>query len=308
MKMTILSTFYHIMLPILIPIGIGALLHRRFKFDLGSFSKLILNYYVPALAFVKIYESNLSAALIFSVFGFLFLQFAVIVAIGYGVSRVMGYSKPMAASFSNSVSLTNNGNVGIPLNALAFKQDAFAMSTQVIVVIFELFATFTFGLVNASKAAAGLKGALIQFAKMPVLYAIAAGIAFQACRIRLPEPVLSPLDQIASGMLSFALVTIGAQIVSAKLNRNTSAVLLSSLVRLILSPLCAYVLLQLLPIHGIAAQALFIASAIPTSRNSAALALEYDNEPGFAAQAVLVSMLLSSITLTVVVDLSARLF
>ncbi|SFB49824.1 hypothetical protein SAMN05216312_110148 [Cohnella sp. OV330] len=306
--MPILYTFYHIMLPILIPIGIGALLHRKFKFELGSFSKLILNYYVPALAFVKIYESKLSAGLVVSVFGFLLLQFIVIVMIGYGVSRVMGYSRPMAASFSNSVSLTNNGNVGIPINAMAFKQDPFAMSIQVIVVVFELFATFTFGLVNASKATAGLKGALIQFSKMPVLYAIVAGSLLRVFDIPLPEPIVTPLDQIAAGMLSFALVSIGAQMASAKLQQNTSAVLLSSLVRLVVSPLCAFALIQLLQLHGVAAQALFIASAIPTSRNSAALALEYGNEPGFAAQAVLLSMLLSSVTLTVVVDMAMRLF
>lgn len=306
--MTILYVFYHIMVPILIPIGLGAILHRRFTFELGSFSKLILNYYVPALAFVKIYESKLSAGLVMTVFCFLLLQFIAIVALGYGVSRIMGYSRPMAASFSNSVALTNNGNVGIPVNALAFKQDPFAMSIQVIVVVFELFATFTFGLVNASKATAGLKNALLQFAKMPVLYAIAAGTLLRLLDVSLPEPIVTPLDQIAAGMLSFALVSIGAQIASAKLHQNTSAVLLSSLVRLLISPLCAYALIRALDLHGVAAQALLIASAIPTSRNSAALALEYGNEPGFAAQAVLVSMLLSSVTLTVIVHLAMSLF
>lgn len=45
--MMIVGTLYHIILPILIPMGIGAVLHRCFRFDLGSFSKLILDYYVP---------------------------------------------------------------------------------------------------------------------------------------------------------------------------------------------------------------------------------------------------------------------
>lgn len=306
--MSIPYTFYHIMLPILIPIGIGAILHRRYKFDLNSFSKLIINYYVPALAFVKIYEAELSAKLIASVFGFLMIQFIVIVIIGYAISRIMGYSRPLAASFSNSVSLTNNGNVGIPINALAFKQDALAMSIQVIVVVFELFVTFTFGLLNASKTVSGLKGSLLQFAKMPVLYAIAAGTILRFCQIQIPDPILLPLDQISTGMFAFALVSIGAQIASSKLQQHTSAVLLSSIVRLIISPISAYGLILLLHLDGITAQALFIASAIPTSRNSAALALEYGNEPGFAAQAVLVSMLLSSITLTVVVNLAMVIF
>ncbi|MUT65260.1 AEC family transporter [Paenibacillus sp. NEAU-GSW1] len=301
-------TFYHIIIPILIPIGIGALLHRKFKFDLGSFSKLILYYYVPALAFVKVLEAQLSAKLVVMIFGFLIVQFIAMALIGKAISRVMGYSKPLAASFANSVTLTNNGNIGIPVNALAFKHDAFAMSIQMMVVVFELFATFTFGLINASKAAAGLKKSLLQFAKMPVLYAIIAGTALHMLRLPMPEPVMVPLEQIADGMLPFALVSIGAQIASAAIHRNTAAVLLSSLTRLVLSPVCAYLLLMLLGIEGIAAQALFIASAIPTSRNSAALALEYGNEPGFAAQAVLLSTLLSSVTMTVVIDLSNHLF
>ncbi|UJF36527.1 AEC family transporter [Paenibacillus hexagrammi] len=196
--MSILYTFYHIMLPLLIPVGIGAILHRRYKFDLNSFSKLIIHYYVPALAFVKIYEAELSTKLIASVFGFLMIQFIAIVIIGYAVSRIMGYSKPLAASFSNSVSLTNNGNVGIPINALAFKQDALAMSIQVIVVVFELFVTFTFGLLNASKTVSGLQGSLVQFAKMPVLYAIIAGTILKLCHIQIPDPILLPLDQISS--------------------------------------------------------------------------------------------------------------
>lgn len=306
--MLILYTFYHIIIPILIPVGIGALLHRKFRFDLSGFSKLILYYYVPALAFVKIYEARLSASLLFSVIGFLLLQFVAVVLIGLLTSRVLHHPRPLAASFSNSISLTNNGNVGIPVNALAFKQDPFAMSVQIIVVVFELFATFTYGILNASKAAAGLKSSLIQFAKMPVLYAIIAGTILHLLNVKIPDPILSPLSDIAGGMLSFALVSIGAQIASAKLHRNTSTVLLSSMIRLVIAPIVAYGIIHILNIQGITAQALFIASAIPTSRNSASLALEYGNEPEFAAQAVLVSMLLSSITLTFVINLSQTLF
>jgi predicted permease len=109
-------------------------------------------------------------------------------------------------------------------------------------------------------------------------------------------------------MLSLALVSIGAQIAALKLYSHTGIVLLSSMIRLIVSPVIAFALIYLLHLHGIVAQALWIASAIPTSRNSASLALEYGNEPEFAAQAVLISTLLSSITLTIVIYFSTSLF
>lgn len=300
--MSILYTFFNIIVPILIPIALGMLLNRKFHFDLSGFSKLNLYYYVPVLAFIRLYEAQLTVKLVVSIFGFLMLQFLLIAVIGFFINRIMQFSKPMASSFSNSILLTNNGNIGIPINSLVFQQDPFAMSIQIMVVIFELLVTFTFGLLNASRATYGLKKSLAQFAKMPVLYAIILGCLFHLFHIPLPEPIHTSLSGIASGMLSFALVTIGAQISSSKVERNTFIVLLSGLVRLIISPICAYLLIRLLGLQGIMAQALFIASAIPTSRNSAALALEYDNEPEFAAQSVLVSTLLSSITLTIVID------
>jgi len=302
--MSISYTFLQIILPVLIPIFFGALLHYKFKFDLISFSKLNLYYYVPALAFIKIYESKVSSQLVFSVFGFLLLQFSIMAIAGYVVCRLMKSPPPLAASFANSILLVNNGNIGIPVNAFAFKHDPFAMSIQIMVVVFEMVMTFTVGLLNASKTAMGIKKSLVLLAKMPIIYTIALGAMLNYFHIGIAEPLRLSLTNIADGMVSFALVTIGAQIASANLQRNTVTILVSSLLRLVLSPLSAYVLIQLLQLHGITAQALFIASAMPTSRNSAALALEYNNEPVFAAQAVLVSTLLSSITLTIVIGLA----
>jgi predicted permease len=125
---------------------------------------------------------------------------------------------------------------------------------------------------------------------------------------KVPEFIWIPMLTISNGMLSLALVSLGAQIAAVKLFRNTSTVLLSSFMRLLIAPLLAFFFIGFFQLQGITAQALWIASAMPTSRNSAALALEYNNEPEFAAQAVLVSTLLSSVTLTGVVYLSQVLF
>lgn len=59
------------------------------------------------------------------------------------------------------------------------------------------------------------------------------------------------------------------------------------------------VVIYSLGLTGITAQGLFIASSFPTSRNSALLALEYDNYPEYASQAVLLTTVISSITVAV---------
>ena len=85
--MAIANILLHVILPIMILIGIGLLLHRSFQLEMNTLSKLLFYYYIPALTFVKIYESNASATLIFSVFGFLLIQFVAM----YLLSRLISF-------------------------------------------------------------------------------------------------------------------------------------------------------------------------------------------------------------------------
>ncbi len=57
-------------------------------------------------------------------------------------------------------------------------------------------------------------------------------------------------------------------------------------VRLIVGPVIALVIIKLMGLEGIIAQALFITSAMPTSVNSSVIAQEYDNYPELAAELV----------------------
>lgn len=85
-------------------------------------------------------------------------------------------------------------------------------------------------------------------------------------------------------------------------------VLVSSIGRLVLGPAIALRLILMMGIDGVVAQSLFIASSFPTSRNSSTLAFEYDVNADLAAQTVLFSTILSSLTVTFVIYLSTILF
>jgi predicted permease len=297
-----------IILPIVLLIGVGVILQRTFQFEMKVFSKLILYLYLPAVTFVKIYEAKADPWLLLSVFGILIIHFSVLCLLGRIVSRFRRHSKKMVASFSNSIVLTNNGNVGIPVNDLAFQHNPLAMSIQLIIVLFELFATFTYGLMNASAASGGLKNTVLQFVKLPIFYMFILGLTLNTFQMKISDFIWIPVNTLSNGMLSIALVSIGAQVANVRFYQNTINVILSCFIRLIISPTLAFLLITILDFHGTVAQTIWIASAMPSSRNSAALALEYDNEPEFAAQTVLLSTLCSSITLTGVIYLSMSFF
>lgn len=118
----------------------------------------------------------------------------------------------------------------------------------------------------------------------------------------------TPIENVSDAFLAIALITLGAQSAYIKISRFSLPLILSLFGRLILSPCIALAIIFILKLEGTTAQALFIASSFPTSRNSALFALEYGNHPEYAAQAVLMSTIFSMVTVTTVIFLSSIIF
>jgi hypothetical protein len=228
----------------------------------------------------------------------------------YGVSRLVSWRlkfRPgMRAAFTNSLILDNSGNYGLPINQLAFKGDPLATSVQALVMTFQSLVTFTYGVMSVQRAKSGgtLKAALIGFLKMPVPYALVLGMALHLLQWPIPYFVSKPLGYIADSMVAIALLTLGAQIVKYPLRLDRIDVYVSVVLRLLIGPAIGFILVWVLNLKGIPAQALLIASGMPTGVNSTILAEEYDNEPDFASQTVLISTLLNIITITALISLS----
>lgn len=295
-----------VVLPIFILIGLGALMQRAFKLDLYTLAKINFYFVTPAVVFVSMYESEMSAELLGSVTAFYILY----VLLLYGVSRLVSWPlkfKPgMRAAFTNSLILDNSGNYGLPINQLAFKGDPLATSVQALVMTFQSLVTFTYGVMSVQRAKSGgtLKAALIGFLKMPVPYALVLGMALHLLQWPIPYFVSKPLGYIADSMVAIALLTLGAQIVKYPLRLDRIDVYVSVVLRLLIGPAIGFILVWVLNLKGIPAQALLIASGMPTGVNSTILAEEYDNEPDFASQTVLISTLLNIITITALISLS----
>ncbi|SFE38238.1 hypothetical protein SAMN05216238_11449 [Lentibacillus persicus] len=86
------------------------------------------------------------------------------------------------------------------------------------------------------------------------------------------------------------------------------SVYLSVVLRLLIGPVISLAIIFIFGIEGTPAQALLIASAMPTSVNSSVIAQEYDNYPRLAAQIVLFSTLFSAVSVTGVIYLARLLF
>ncbi|MCU4787325.1 AEC family transporter [Bacillus cereus] len=296
------------MLPILILMLIGAILQRKFQFNLKQLSTLITYCLMPAAVFVNIYDIRIEIDLLLQIIYYLMLYSLSLIIVSHFISKILKLENGESAALKNSISLMNSGNYGLPVSQLIFSQNPVGVSIQIFIVIFQNLLTYSYGIYNLLSATKTIGGIIQSFLRLPVFHALVLGILFQSFTIQLPNSILLPLNQLANGFVAIALILLGAQLSNIKLNFFHRVITWALIGRLLMGPLVAFAMIYLLNIDGIIAQSLFIASSFPTSRNTSTIAMEYQIEPELHAQIVLFSTLFSIVTVTVVIYLSYILF
>ena len=288
--------------------GIGFFMQRKFDLNLQTLARLNIYFLVPGFIFVKLYSTEISAHLFGSVLFFFILYVILLFIIASFVGKLIGLDKGKKTTFVNSAMFFNSGNYGVPVNDLVFRSDPFAMSIQVIMLTLQNIFLFSYGIFSLQSVKVGKLKAALGYFKMPVLYAMLSGVLLNYFSVPIPSFIWIPANYIADAMISLALFTLGAQVAQMKFVSGLSTVYYSLALRLAIGPIIALGIIYIFKIDGIVAQALFIASAMPTSVNSAVIAQEYNNHPNFAAQIVLFSTMISAITVSIVIYFSRILF
>lgn len=297
-----------VILPILILMLIGAILQRKFQFNLKQLSTLITYCLMPAAVFVNIYDIRIEIDLLLQIIYYLMLYSLSLIIVSHFISKILKLEKGESAALKNSISLMNSGNYGLPVSQLIFSHNPVGVSIQIFIVIFQNLLTYSYGIYNLLSATKTIGSIIQSFLRLPVFHALVLGVLFQSFTIQIPNSIFLPLNQLANSFVAIALILLGAQLSNIKLNFFHRVITWALIGRLLMGPLLALAMIYLLNIDGIVAQSLFIASSFPTSRNTSTIAMEYQIEPESHAQIVLFSTLFSIITVTVVIYLSYILF
>ncbi|HDR4455282.1 TPA: AEC family transporter [Bacillus cereus] len=297
-----------VILPILILLLIGAILQRKFQFNLKQLSTLITYCLMPAAVFMNIYDISIETGLLLQIIYYLMLYSLSLIIVSHFISKTLKLEKGESAALKNSISLMNSGNYGLPVSQLIFSHNPVGVSIQIFIVIFQNILTYSYGIYNLLSATKTIGSIIQSFLRLPVLHALVLGVLFQSFKIQIPNSIFLPLNQLANSFVAIAIILLGAQLSNIKLNFFHRVITWALIGRLLIGPLLALAMIYLLNIDGIVAQSLFIASSFPTSRNTSTIAMEYQIEPELHAQIVLCSTLFSIVTVTVVIYLSYILF
>lgn len=314
------QVFYFIVCPMLLLAGIGYVNQRRLKLDLRTLTQLNFNLVVPVIVYVSVITAEVTARGVLMVVIFALAMLAATAL----VTSMVAHLRKVPADMQNCMLMTtvfhNSGNYGLPLQDLAFRSTNHspeATSIQAFYMVVQNAANFTLGILLAASGRRDRhwKTNLLHIVRFPPVYALAAAIATVQVRNALGaeqagrvaealRPFWDVILYVKGAFVAIALYTLGAQLAAIRRQKSDYPIKTSVVLRLLVAPIIALVMVYLLGLRGLIAQVLLIATTTPTAVNTMLLCLEFDNHPDYAARAVLYSTVLSPLTVTLAIFLA----
>ncbi|RKJ63448.1 AEC family transporter, partial [Butyricicoccus sp. 1XD8-22] len=144
--------FFQIVAPILILLFVGAILQKKFQFNLKALSHLVTYCFMPVAVFINLYETTVNLTVLGQVAVFIAIFIGSQMLLSHFIAKILGLNRTESAVFKNSVVLINSGNYGIPVAQMVFATQPIGVAIQVILVIFQNMITYTYGLYNLISA------------------------------------------------------------------------------------------------------------------------------------------------------------
>lgn len=296
------AILYNNIVPIFIAIGLGYALERRLRIDIKSVSRIIFYALTPCLVFSSLVKSTVSGEEFWGIASFEILITLGLALVAWGVARALRFDRAMESAFLLTILFVNSGNYGLSINQLAFGDEALARAVIYFVVSSLLINTTGVYLASRGQASAG--DALINVFKVPIVYAVLLAVFVKLINLNVTgSPVFKAVEIVGQGAVPLMLLLLGMQLAETSLAQGMKMAGLAAFIKLVVAPVIAFPLANLLRLAGPTLQACVVEASMPTAVTTTVLAIEFDVEPEFVTSVVFLSTLISPITLTPIIAL-----
>lgn len=290
-----MQALFEIVLPAALVVLAGYALGRSITLDLATMTKLTLYLLAPALTADSMYRTQLPAGEGFRIFAAFALCSALLYAAVRIVASLLRVEPSMRKSLIATTLFPNSGNLGLSLTLLALGEAGLERA----VVAYVASALLVFGLGPGLVGGNGFRDGLRTTFRLPLIWALAAGLGLRIAGITLPKGVGDGLHLLAQATVPVLLVTLGLQIARTRFAPRGGDVLASAL-RLGGGPVAGYAAGRIVGLDHLALQVLVLQCATPTAVNALLVAGEFGGDAPRAARAVVLSSILAFVTIPIV--------
>ncbi len=283
-------------IPVMLLILLGMLLRRvRWISTNGAdaLDKLSFRLLLPLALFRSIYEADFRSAfdarLVVIALSLSLLTFALAV----GLSALKEKDPPRRASLAQGIFRNNCLVFGLPMMSMIYGAEEIGMFSMILAFVIpvnNVLAVLLLSWLTSRKVTVG--GLLKRLITNPYVAFAIAGFLVKLSGIRLPEPGMKVISDLAAASSPLALLGLGAGLRFASFRQDRGSVLFGSFARLMLGPLLLLPLVALTGVRGAPMTAMFFLIGSPTAVASYTMAKEMGADSDLAAHLVVAQSLL----------------
>ncbi|MBL8674496.1 MAG: AEC family transporter [Rhodospirillales bacterium] len=287
MTFDLLARIFTIVAPVLLVTGVGFLWGRlRRPFDAAVATALVSGIAAPCLIFSTLTRLDVSGSALGRIALATVCCYAAMGALGLVALRL---AKLPAHSYLPALMFPNGGNVGLPLCFLAFGAEGLALGIAWFAV--GGLGQFTVG-VNIAAGSFAPRSLLRQ----PIIYALAAALAFILTGTRPPEWIGRTTEILGGMLIPLMLLSLGVSLATLTIARPGRAFALSVL-RLAGGFAVGVLICWAFGLTGAERGVILIQSSMPVAIFNYLFALQYKREPADVASMIVITTVASFVTL-----------
>jgi predicted permease len=188
---------------------------------------------------------------------------------------------------------------GIPINIMIYGEGNLGAVAVLVIVVVPLYNVISTILLRSTTSRMDVALAFKSTFANPLVIGTLLGILFNLSGLQLPELLSFPLEQIGRISIPLAFIVLGGSLQFYRLREEWKNLLSISVIRLILSPILAFLLARGFGLSGPPLTALIVLTAAPIAVAAYTMAKAEDVAPDLAGDLVAITTLLSMVTMSI---------
>jgi hypothetical protein len=299
-------------IPIFAIIILGWFARRKgfipFEF-LGPANRLVYYLAIPAMIFHAISKASLKTRFDISVLAVTLISVVVVFAVSWGGALIGGIRRKELGTFVQSSFHGNLGYIGLAVAYYSLGNEGFVRAGIIagfIMILQNFLAVVVLQLNLPNTSAPANKLSVVRrILGNPVILSAIGGILFSLTGLRVPLVIDRSLDILSGLALPMALLLIGASLSFELMHLKMLRVFCSSVIKLFLLPALGFILYRLLDVALQEYLPGLILLASPTATITYVMAKEMNGDTDFAVAALSTSTILSALTFSLWLHVSA---
>lgn len=296
-----LALFIQVIVPIMFVFLAGFILQRLRPMNVRSVSAVTIYILSPALVFITLYDADFNTGFLVIVI-YMLVLFFIMVIVNKILGKMFKWSPQTESASILATGFMNSGNYGLPV--VLFSVGQAALPYAVFIMVVQGLMNNFFGIYYASRGRDGIKTAFVNVMKMPTTYAAILGVAFQYVNIPISDSIHEMLSMVGQASIPVMMIVLGMQLGSmTSLKLNWQVIISSVTLKMVASPIIAYLFVLFFNIDPLIGLVLIIISAMPTAATVTMYAIEFDSEPDLVSSITFIATLVSIVSISVVLNL-----